>query len=456
MKTLLAIGLSTLLAFAATACGTPYEPVTGGGPADGPGLLGIGVGPQGPTVTIGETIQFTATGFYDDQETRDITDSVDWYSTNTSVLEVSDSLDSEGSGETFLTGQSKVYAEYRGVSSNEVRVVVTGAVVDELALSPATVSLHQGERVQLQAQASFSDGSHGNVSGSVLWTTDDGSVATVNSSGEVKAEGVGSTAITGLYQSGNEEFESEPTFVTVLDGDVVIDDADLRIVGFSASSTDQLVSYSVQVKNSGGSPASGFWVDAWVNRSAAPPTPPTSGDGGQLVDLLGPGETTSVTVNVEGISPGNYSSWLMVDGFNAIPEGSLGENNNIWGPEPVSVSDDGGPIGPDLSISYLQAYVQTNQSQVLYIIDVTNTGDETAENFSLGVYSNPSFPPVAPAAADEELPILSLPPGETAYLSLIVRDLPEDYWQSYVLADRANSIAESNESNNLASFQVVR
>ena len=65
-------------------------------------------------------------------------------------------------------------------------------------------------------------------------------MATVSSSGEVKAEGVGSTAITGLYQSGNEEFESEPTFVTVLDGDVVIDDADLRIVGFSASSTDQL------------------------------------------------------------------------------------------------------------------------------------------------------------------------------------------------------------------------
>ena len=146
----------------------------------------------------------------------------------------------------------------------------------------------------------------------------------------------------------------------------------------------------------------------------------------------------------------------MVDGFNAIPEGSLGENNNIWGPEPVSVSDGGGPIGPDLSISYLHAYVQANQSQVLYIIDVTNTGDETAENFSLGVYSNPSFPPVAPAVADEELPILSLPPGETAYLSVIVRDLPEDYWQSYVLADRANSIDESNESNNLASFQVVR
>jgi len=418
-------------------------------------LIGIGVGPQNPTVTLGEELQFNATGFYEDQTTRDVTDTVEWFSDNPSALHVSNSLDAEGLGETVGSGQSMVHAEFNGLGSNVVRVSVTQASVDTLALSPPSVSLHQGERVQLQAEASFSDGSHGNVSGSVLWMTDNPDVATVNAAGEVKAEGIGSAAVRGLYQSGPKEFESSPTLITVVDGDVVIDEADLRIVGLSASSSGDTISYTVQVKNSGGTPASDFWVDTWLNRTAAPPAPPTTGDGYQMIDLLEPGETGAVTIEIGGVSPGNYQSWVMVDSFNNTFEGSLGENNNLWGPEPVSVSGGSGPIGPDLSISYLQVFVQASQGQVLYIIDVTNTGDEVASDFGVGVYSNPSFPPVAPSVSDEELSITSLEPGATAYLSAVVRDVPDTYWQSYVLADRAGVIDESNEGNNLATFQIV-
>jgi len=443
-----------MLAATALSCSGGYTP---GGPTDPlpSSLIGIGVGPQHPTVTLGESLQFTATGFYNDQTTRDITDTVEWYSDNPSVLEVSNSLDSEGSGTTLSSGQSQVSAEFYGLSSPAVRVSVIQASVDDLALSPASVILHQGQRVQLQAQASFSDGSHGNVSGSVVWMTDTPSVATVNSSGEAKAEGLGTAQISGLYQAGLKEFESNPTLVTVVDGDVVIDDADLRIIGLSASSSGDTVSYSVQVKNSGGTPASGIWVDVWLNRTAAPPNPPTSGDGHQMIDLLAPGETQSVAIDLVGISPGNYQSWIMVDSFDSSFEGNLGENNNLWGPESVSVSGGSGPIGPDLSITYLQAFVQSAQGQVLYIIDVSNTGDEIAESFSVGVYANPSFPPVAPSTADEDLPIPNLGPGDTAYLSVIVRDVPSDYWQSYVLADRGGAVGEPNENNNLATFQVV-
>ena len=452
-----ALTLAAAVLVIAASCSNGYTPGGPGGPG-GPlpaSLIGIGVGPQHPTVTLGESLQFTATGFYDDQTTRGITDSVEWSSSNPSVLQVSNSLDTEGSATTSNTGQSQVSAEYDGLLSPSVRVSVIQASIDELELSPSSVSLHQGERVQLQAQASFSDGSHGNVSGSLVWITDNPSVATVNASGEVKAEGVGSAQISGLYQADLKEYSSSPTVVTVVDGDVVIDDADLRIIGLSASSSGDTVSYSVQIKNSGGTPASAFWVDAWLNRTAAPANPPTSGDAQQMIDLLAPGDTQSVTIELGGVSPGNYQSWIMIDSFDSSFEGNLGENNNLWGPAPVSVSGGSGPIGPDLSITYLQAFVQGAQGQVLYIIDVSNTGDETADAFSVGVYSNPSFPPVAPATADEELSVPSLGPSETAYLSVIVRDVPVDYWQSYVLADRAASVDEPNENNNLATFQVV-
>ncbi|MEE2827653.1 MAG: CARDB domain-containing protein [Myxococcota bacterium] len=448
---------SLVLVPATSSCSGGWGPGGGGGggntlPAS---LIGIGVGPQDPTVTLGQEIQFTATGFYDDQSTRNITDSVEWLSSNSQALAVSNSLDLEGLGTTHSSGQSFVQAEFHSLYSNEVRVSVTQASVSELQVSPATVTMHAGQNVQLQAEASFSDGSHGNVSGSVLWLTDNPSIATVTETGEVEGEGIGSTTIRALYQSGNGEFEGQPALITVVDGDVVIDDADLRIVGLNAVSAGNGVTYTVQVKNSGGTPASSFWVDSWLNRTAAPPNPPTSGDGYQMVDLLEPGEITSVAIELNGVGAGTYQSWVMVDSFNHVFEGNLGENNNIWGPEPLQVSGGDGPIGPDLSITYLQAFVQASQGQVLYIIDVTNTGDEPATNFSVGVFANPNFPPVAPATADEQLGVTTLPPGETAYLSMIVRDVPTDYWQSYVLADRTNSVQEHNESNNLAAFQVL-
>ena len=224
---------SLVLVPAASSCSGGWGPGGGGGgggalPAS---LIGIGVGPQDPTVTLGQEVQFTATGFYDDQSTRNITDSVDWLSSNSKALAISNSLDVEGLGTTHSSGQSFIQAEFHGLYSNEVRVSVTQASVSELQVSPATVTIHAGQNVQLQAEASFSDGSHGNVSGSVLWLTDNPSVATVTETGEVEGEGIGSTSIRALYQSGNGEFEGLPASITVVDGNVVIDDADLRIVG---------------------------------------------------------------------------------------------------------------------------------------------------------------------------------------------------------------------------------
>ena len=121
----------------------------------------------------------------------------------------------------------------------------------------------------------------------------------------------------------------------------------------------------------------------------------------------------------------------------------------------MTVSGSGGPIGPDLSITYLQAFVQESQEQVLYIVDVTNTGDQAATGFTVSVYADPAFPPVAPEQGDESAYVDVLPAGETAYLDVAVRAIPSGYWQSYVLADSAAQIDEPNEDNNLSAFQVV-
>jgi len=418
-------------------------------------LIGIGVTPSNPTVSLGETVQFTAVGYYSDQSTRDITDVVVWQSSDPGIVAVSSSLDQEGLGTSLAAGDARVRASFFELLSNEVNVAVTEAVVTQIQIQPRIVSLHVGENVQLVADAEFSDGSHGNVSGTVRWIVSDGAIVTVEGAGLVRAVGLGLATVRAVYDQGGTEFEGEAATIEVVGVEVQIDGPDVRVVGMTAVTTPEGVDYSISVKNSGGSPASGFWVDVWLDLGAGPAMPPTTGDGYQFVELLDANETTEVFLSLEGVLPGTYQSWVLVDSLGSLDEGSLGESNNTWGPEEVSFSSGGSSQSADLSITYLQAYSQSGQGQVLYIIDVTNQGSAGAEDFVVGVFANPDFPPTAPASPDEHVTISYLAPGGTAYLNFTIRSIPQTWWHSYVLADAYNVLAEPSETNNLASSQVL-
>ncbi len=448
--------MALLLLGAALSCSNTWESPT---PAPTPApeaedLLGIGITPNSPKVTSGEMIQFVATGFFADRRTQDITDLVTWVSTDEAVVDVSGGLDAEGEGLTAAAGQATISALLDGIESNSARVTVTAATVVELVITPDVVAVHEGDEVTVSAEAVFSDGSHGDVTGTVRWITGNPAVAIVDPGGRITGNGIGVGTVRAVYEQGALPIEAEPATVRVVEPGEYIGNADLRVVGLSTASTNDEAVYTVEVKNSGDAPSSGFWVTAWLNQTAAPPAPPTEGDGSEFVASLGPDETTEITVRISGVTPGNYNSWILVDSLGAVAEGGLGENNNTWGPESVSVTAGGGSIGPDLSITYLQASVQSNQGQVLYLIDVTNNGDEVAAAFDVGVYSDLTFPPAVGAPADELEPVASLDPGQTAALSVVSRSTPSAFWSSYVLVDPDGVIAEPNEGNNLGAFSV--
>ncbi|GEM_PF-985210 len=447
---------ASLLFGAALSCSNTWDapdPVVEPTPAAGD-LLGIGITPNSPKVTSGEVIQFVATGFYADRSTLDVTDVVTWVSTDTSIVDVAGGLDAEGEGLTAGAGQAHVTATLDGLESNPARVTVTAASVVELVITPDIVALHEGSEVTVSAEAVFSDGSHGDVTGTVRWITGNPAVVIVDPGGRITGNGIGVGTVRAVYEQGAEPIEAEPATVRVVDQGEYIGNADLRVVGLSTASSGTEVIYTVEVKNSGDAPSSGFWVSAWLNQTAAPPPAPTEGDGAEFVASLGPDETTEVMVHVPDVTPGTYSSWILVDSLAAVDEGGLGENNNAWGPETVSVTAGGGSIGPDLSITYLQAYVQASQGQVLYIIDVTNNGDETADAFDVGVYSDLAFPPSLGAPADEVESVDPLAPGDTAPISVVIRSTPSAFWSSYVLVDPEGLITEPNEGNNLGAFSV--
>ncbi len=456
--------IATPLAFglAASSCGPTWSPPTIGDDDDGlgPNLVGIGVTPHDPKVTLGEDLQFVATGYYSDQSTVDITASVQWYSTDAAVVAVDGGLDREGVGSTTGAGFARVGASYFSLTSNEVKLTVTEAVIEELTLAPGQASLHVGESVQLQAEATFSDGSSGNASGSVRWIVSQiegpasGAVAVVDANGRVEARNVGSIEVVAIYDQPDGAFESNVISVQVLGDAVQIDGADLRIVGLQSLSSGDELKLVASVKNSGAEAASAFWVDLFVDHDVLP-APPATGEAFAFVDLLEPGQTVAVELATGSVALGLHTVHVMVDSFGNVEEGAAGESNNVWGPEEIDLDGTSGPAGPDLSVSYLSAFVQEASGQVLYLLDVTNQGDVAATPFEIGIFANPGLPPVAPATPDESVVWPGLEPGETASLDLLVRALPDTFWQSWVVVDSGAAVTESNEANNTAGVTVA-
>lgn len=448
----LALGLALLLG----ACGSdsdvlpPEEPL--------PALMGIGVSPNYSVLPVGEVLQFRATGYYDDLTTRELTDIVDWQSWNSEVLEITEALDWEGKAIGLEPGQSRVRAVHEEIVSNEVHVTVTDAELVQLTVSPSSVVLEPGDSVQLVAEAAFSDGSHGEVTGSVQWMTDDPFVASVWPDGELVGESSGQTAVLARWGDGGEPGSEAFTEVTVVAPGVGIPPANLQIRDFSSTAVDDTGHWTVTIENVGGRAASEFWVDLWLDRSGPPPAPPTMGDTYGVVSVLGAGESVTLSLTLEGLPEGSHDSWVLVDSLGVVDEGSSGESDNVEGPLSLQVEappeDDPDiedpPVSgtPDIQVLWLEGFTVPSPDAVFYFIDLQNLGDAATGPFELAVYGDQAAQPESSAVADDLVEVSSLEPGEIAYLTAEIPGVVTSDWSSWVLADPANTVEESDEGNN--------
>ncbi len=104
---------------------TPPVPVT---------LSSMTVAPANPTITTGDSQQFTATGFYSDGTSQNLTNQVTWASTNTAVSTIT----STGLSSGVSAGSSTISAILNGVTGS------TSLTVQALPLAILTTSLPDG------------------------------------------------------------------------------------------------------------------------------------------------------------------------------------------------------------------------------------------------------------------------------------------------------------------------
>jgi len=163
-----------------------------------PGLVSIAITPANPAIAPNTAQQFTATGTYSDSSTQDVTSTVQWSSSDTSVATISSTFPTAGRTKALASGSVTITAALGGVSGNAT-LTVTSATATSIVVNPMDVSLPLGLQQQFTANATFSDGTNQDVTTTATWKSSSTSVASITTSGLSTAKNVGNTTISASF-----------------------------------------------------------------------------------------------------------------------------------------------------------------------------------------------------------------------------------------------------------------
>ena len=187
-----------LLIFAlATVCGG-----VGSSDAAPKKLVSIAVTPTNPSIVLGTTEQFTATGTYSDNSTRNLTTLVTWSSSAKSVATISNAGRSKGKATSVAAGTTTITARSRGISGS---TALTVTVLVSIAVYPTNPSVTLGTTEQFTAIGTYSDNSTQDMTTSVTWRSSTSSVATISNAvgtkGKATSVAAGKTTIMAMATS---------------------------------------------------------------------------------------------------------------------------------------------------------------------------------------------------------------------------------------------------------------
>ncbi len=160
-------------------------------------LTRLEIAPTGPTAAIGEKIVFTATAIYTDGSKADVTTTSTWSSSAIDVASIVASGAGAGTAIALKGGSTAITAAFSG-SSAFTTLTVSSSPLTGIAVSPTAATISPGGTARLVATANFADGTSSDITASALWTSSDGTKATV-SSGLVTGVAVGTSTITATF-----------------------------------------------------------------------------------------------------------------------------------------------------------------------------------------------------------------------------------------------------------------
>ncbi|KZY60145.1 hypothetical protein A3742_15330 [Oleiphilus sp. HI0071] len=145
-------------------------------------LVSIDVTTFKTTLIVGETEPFFALGNYNDGSTNDLSESVVWTSSNSSVLAISNAIDRKGEADALSDGTAVITASQDGVLGNSPTITVNPEPpsnnirkIDVLCLGGqfgGPIELEIGEQDRCQAIATNKDNTTQDVTALATWSAD--------------------------------------------------------------------------------------------------------------------------------------------------------------------------------------------------------------------------------------------------------------------------------------------
>jgi uncharacterized protein YjdB len=191
-------------------------------------LVSIAVTPPAPSIPLGATAQFTATGTYADGTTEDLTESVTWSSSVAAVAAFSYAAGASGLASTGTAGTAVVTATSASSSvSGSATLTVTSAQLVALAVTPSAPSVPVGVPRQFTATGTYTNGTTEDLTSVVTWSSADEAVATI--SGAAAPRGVA----TGVSPGGTTIRASDPA--THVSGSTTLTVTPARLVSIAVT-----------------------------------------------------------------------------------------------------------------------------------------------------------------------------------------------------------------------------
>ncbi|MGO9124569.1 MAG: Ig-like domain-containing protein [Terriglobales bacterium] len=157
-------------------------------------LTSIAVAPVNPSILVGGTQPFTATGTFSDNSQQNLTGTVTWASSNQVVATISPT----GLATGLSLGPTTISASLNSIAGSTT-LNVTPTLLS-ISVSPANAAISAGLSQAFTAQGTFSDGSQQYLTSSVQWSSSTPAVATVSNTpgtnGIATATSSGTTLIT--------------------------------------------------------------------------------------------------------------------------------------------------------------------------------------------------------------------------------------------------------------------
>ena len=160
-------------------------------------LVSLAVTPTAPSIALGTSQAFTATGTYSDSSVQDLTDSVTWSSTSTGVATISNAPGTEGLATSVATGETTIEAtEPTTLISGSTTLTVTPAVLVSIAVTPSAPSIALGTAQAFTATGTYRDSSVQDLTDTVTWSSTSTGVATISNA--AGTEGLATSVATGV------------------------------------------------------------------------------------------------------------------------------------------------------------------------------------------------------------------------------------------------------------------